>query len=33
MAANVPAYLNHEGNPKYVEASLDILERLLDRHH
>lgn len=33
MAANVPAYLNQEGNPKYVEAALSMLERLLDRRH
>jgi len=33
MAANVPAYLNREGNPKYIEAALCLLERLLDRHH
>lgn len=29
MAASVPAFLLHEGHPKYVGAALDLLERLL----
>ncbi len=29
MAATVPAFLEHEGHPRYVHAALDMLERLL----
>jgi hypothetical protein len=29
MAASVPAFLLHEGHPRYVGAALDLLERLL----
>jgi hypothetical protein len=29
MAASVPAFLLHEGHPKYVHAALEHLERLL----
>lgn len=29
MAASVPAFLVHEGHPKYVHAALELLERLL----
>lgn len=29
MAASVPLYLEHEGHPKYVHASLEMLERTL----
>ena len=29
MAASVPAFLLHEGHPKYVGAALDLLERLI----
>ncbi len=29
MAASVPAFLAREGNPKYVQAALEIVERLL----
>ncbi len=29
MAASVPAFLNHEGHPKYVHAALEMLEKLL----
>lgn len=29
MAASVPAFLVHEGHPKYVHAALECLERLL----
>lgn len=29
MAASVPAFLNHEGHPKYVHAALEVLEKLL----
>lgn len=29
MAASVPAFLTHEGHPKYVHAALEILEKLL----
>lgn len=31
MAACVPAFIAREGNPKYVEAALEILERILPR--
>lgn len=27
MAATVPAFLEHEGHPKYVRAALDVLEK------
>ncbi|MCC6322163.1 MAG: aminoglycoside phosphotransferase family protein [Phycisphaerales bacterium] len=27
MAATVPAFLEHEGHPKYVRSALDVLER------
>ncbi|HVU65344.1 MAG TPA: phosphotransferase [Phycisphaerales bacterium] len=29
MAASVPAFLLHEGHPRYVHAALELLERLL----
>lgn len=29
MAATVPAFLEHEGHPRYVHAALETLERLL----
>ena len=29
MAASVPAFLLHEGHPKYVHAALELLEKLL----
>lgn len=29
MAASVPAFLNHEGHPRYVHAALEVLERTL----
>lgn len=29
MAASSPAFLEHEGHPRYVHAALEILERLL----
>ena len=29
MAASVPAYLDHEGHPRYVHAALEMLEKLL----
>jgi hypothetical protein len=29
MAASVPAFLLHEGHPKYVHAALELLERVL----
>jgi hypothetical protein len=31
MAASVPAFLLHEGHPRYVHAALELLERLLPR--
>ena len=33
MAACVPGLINREGNPKYVEAALGLLEVLLPRFH
>jgi len=33
MAACVPGLINREGNPKYVEAALVVLEGLLPRFH
>jgi hypothetical protein len=29
MAATVPAFLEHEGHPRYVHAALEIMEKLL----
>lgn len=29
MAASVPAFLEHEGHPRYVHAALEMLEKLL----
>jgi hypothetical protein len=29
MAASVPAFLEHEGHPRYVHAALEVLEKLL----
>jgi hypothetical protein len=29
MAASVPAFLEHEGHPRYVHAALEVLERVL----
>lgn len=31
MAASVPAFLEHEGHPRYVHAALETLERLLHK--
>jgi hypothetical protein len=29
MAASVPAFLLHEGHPRYVHAALELIEKLL----
>lgn len=32
MAATVPAFLEHEGHPRYVHAALEVLERILSAY-
>jgi hypothetical protein len=33
MAGGAPALVEHEGNPKYLAAALDVIERLLPQVH